>query len=325
MIPTRNRSALLAEALASIRSVEGPDLQIEIIVVNDGSTDDTDEVAGRCADRVIRSGGWGSSAARNAGAAEATGEFVAFLDDDDVWTPAQARPQIQLLRERPEFGAVVGQIQNVSEDLELAGDPWPANLPTHGDLFASFFRYYPQIGGTVIRRTALASVGESDVALWGDQDWDWHLRLALAQKVGFVPVSSVLFRQRPASAEGEGLEWRRLGYMYRVFWRNIRRGRAAGRLPSWPTLARSLLDHLGAYSGYFANSAVAHADQGERRRAVRALGRAFAASPLHAVAGIVRPRPMRSAILTLVRGSQAAHRGPDRPPASTATEPTSRP
>ncbi len=320
MVPTRNRAALLAEALKSVRALEGPDLTVELIVVDDGSTDDTAAIAACFADRVLVAGGVGSAAARNTGLAAAAGEFVALLDDDDVYTPGQARPHIQLMRERPELQAVVGQIVNIGEDLTGPTAPWPQTLPLDGDLFASFFRYYPQVGGTVVRRSALASVGESDTTLWGDQDWDWHLRLALAHPMGFVPVPSVLFRQRPASVRGEDLEWRRLGYMYRVLWRNARRGRKAGRGPSLTFLLRALLHHQGAYSGYFGSCAAEHATRGKRRRALRAIGRAFLASPIHATAGALRRRPMRSALAALVR-SRRPRRDDREAPQSVAPRP----
>ena len=86
VIPTRNRRGLLARALASVRVQSSAPR--EVIVVDDGSTDDTLEFLATQADvRVARSPGGGPGAARNAGAALAAGDYLAFLDSDDLWFP----------------------------------------------------------------------------------------------------------------------------------------------------------------------------------------------------------------------------------------------
>jgi glycosyltransferase involved in cell wall biosynthesis len=86
VIPTRNRRELLARALKSVRAQSSAPL--EVIVVDDGSTDDTLEFLATQADvQVARSPGRGPGAARNAGAGLAAGEYLAFLDSDDLWFP----------------------------------------------------------------------------------------------------------------------------------------------------------------------------------------------------------------------------------------------
>src|SRR5947209_8097109 len=85
IVPTKDRSGLLRQALASVRALEGPDLAIELIVADNGSTDDTAAVAHEFGARLVRTLTPGAAAARNAGLRVATGEYLAFLDDDDVW------------------------------------------------------------------------------------------------------------------------------------------------------------------------------------------------------------------------------------------------
>src|SRR5688572_15134473 len=89
IVPTRNRSALLATTLRSV--LWQRDVELEVIVVDDASTDDTTAVVSRLADpRVVmvrHSVSAGPSAARNRGASEARGEWLGFVDDDDVWAP----------------------------------------------------------------------------------------------------------------------------------------------------------------------------------------------------------------------------------------------
>ena len=92
IIPTKNRAALLREALTSVRAVEGPDLELEIIVADHGSTDDTESVARAFGARLVREPKPGAAAARNTGMRAATGQYVAFLDDDDLWLADHLRP-----------------------------------------------------------------------------------------------------------------------------------------------------------------------------------------------------------------------------------------
>ena len=101
VIPTRNRSALLATTLRSVLRQQQVDL--EVIVVDEASTDDTPAVLAAIGDtalRVIRHDAprW-LAAARNSGAAEAQGEWLAFLDDDDLWAPDKLVRQIQAAEE----------------------------------------------------------------------------------------------------------------------------------------------------------------------------------------------------------------------------------
>src|SRR5438876_10295673 len=85
VVPTRDRPRLLREALASIRAVEGGDLRLEILVADNGTDHETRLVAEEFGARWLRAERPGASATRNVGLREATGEFIAFLDDDDVW------------------------------------------------------------------------------------------------------------------------------------------------------------------------------------------------------------------------------------------------
>ena len=100
VVPTRNRSALLALTLHSVFRQQ--DVDLEVIVVDDASADDTAAVLRTIADprlRLIRhETSQGVSAARNRGAAQARGEWIAFLDDDDLWAPAKLALQLRAAR-----------------------------------------------------------------------------------------------------------------------------------------------------------------------------------------------------------------------------------
>jgi glycosyltransferase involved in cell wall biosynthesis len=288
VVPTRDRHALLAEALASIRALEGPDLTFEILVCDNGrQRAETERIAGQFAARYLPVGADGAGAARNAGLTAATGAFVAFLDDDDLWTPEHIRPHLALLAARPDLEAAVGRVTTTDEQRTPYGNPWPVSLPDDGDVFHVFLREYPQIGGTVARVGVRESVWLFDESLMGDQDWDWHLRLALRHRVGFVPRLCVLFRQRPAGSFDD-LQWKRLGYARRVFLRAVRRAGYRRLRPAHGL--RSMAHHLGMYYAYFVESAGIHLTHGRHRAARRALGYAAVASPAHLARDLVRSR-----------------------------------
>lgn len=293
IIPTRNRAALLAKALASVRALEGPDLAIEIIVVDNGSTDATADVARAAGAVLVHAAERGASAARNAGIRAATGAYIAFLDDDDAWLPGHLRPHLALLEARPDFDAVVGQTVTCDSHLRPRHAPWPQELPADGDVFEAFLGFYPQVGATVVRASAIDELGLFDEALLSDEDWDWHLRLALYHRVGFVAEPCVLFRQRPAGTHDD-LQWQRHPNLRRVFIRNLRR--AGMHRVARPAILRAYLRHSGAYFAYFAESALVHAAAGDQRAARRSLGRAVRTSPLHAVRHVARGGTFRSAL-----------------------------
>src|SRR5581483_1551670 len=236
VVPTRDRPALLREALASIRALEGPDLTFETLVADNGRDGETQRVAAAFGARWIRVARPGASAARNAGLAAATAEFVTFLDDDDVWLAGHIRPQVALLRARPDFAAVVGQVQRTDADLQPFGNRWPEAAPTNGNLVPVLFGTFLQIGALVARTTVRETVGWFAEELISSEDWDWQLRLAIRHRVGFVPQLCVYFRQRRAT-DDDALRWQRWPYVRRVFLRNLRR--AGKRRPSLPFLGRT--------------------------------------------------------------------------------------
>ena len=111
IVPTYNGELFLAEALDSILAQTRP--PFEILVADDGSTDETLTVAARYADRVrvVRQPNAGPAAARNLGVRESRGGFLAFLDQDDVWHPEKLARQIGRFEARPELQLSVAHVQ----------------------------------------------------------------------------------------------------------------------------------------------------------------------------------------------------------------------
>src|SRR5262249_28442735 len=115
IVPTHNRAMLLARALDSVFSQYGVGEQfdLEVIVIDDASTDSTSNVMQQSypGARYIRfTQSRGVAGARNAGVAVSQGAFVAFLDDDDVWLPGHLRLQIPAFKRHPEAGVVYSQV-----------------------------------------------------------------------------------------------------------------------------------------------------------------------------------------------------------------------
>jgi len=306
VVPTRDRPDLLDEALASIRAVEGPDLVCEIFVCDNGSLPETPAVAERHRATYLKVTKRGAASARNAGLRAATGEYIAHLDDDDLWTAEHIRPHLALLEARPDFDAVVGQICSADARGNALFDPWPAGLPDHGDLFLDFMRYFPQVGGTVSRASIRDSVGYFDESLLGDADWDWQLRIAKTRKVGFVAVRCVLFRQRPVTDDEDDVQARRVPYTRKIFLRH-----ALPEMRRWPSpfaWLRSYGRTLSPYYRYFARAAQSRAERGDRLGSTKALLHALRISPVRVARDVLTDTPLRGAL-----GSLFSLQRPDEP------------
>ena len=188
VVPTRNRRRLLERALGSAFAQRGVD--VELIVVDDASTDRTDVYLGGLADArltiVRHDEPLGVARARNAGLELARAAWVAFLDDDDVWSPVKLAAQLEALEQRPPrawsyVGAVV-----LDEALEIIA---AERLAADGQLPNLLFAYnaIPGGGSGVVAATELVrSLGGFDPALRVVADWDLWIRLALAAPVAPV-------------------------------------------------------------------------------------------------------------------------------------------
>ena len=289
IITTRNRTKLLQEALESVLDVEQQGFELEIIVVDDGSTDDTAAMIARYPVIYVRTNGIGMARARNTGLMMANGEFLTLLDDDDVWLPSNVVAQLAVFAQHPEYGVVHAQSQLVHADCTPFGTPVPEGPLPSGWLFEELLKYWPQVGTILTRRDVAREAGEMDSTLSGDTDWDWLLRIARRHPIGRVEQPVLLFRQR-GGAEEE-LAWRRFPAMITVFRRHTRDLPLAQRLRLEPILWR----HRGWWASQFLGYAQANAAAGNPQRAYRSLWYAFRCSPVHALAGCLRHWPLKIA------------------------------
>lgn len=171
VIPAFNAAHAVSEAIGSVRE-QG--IALQLVVVDDGSTDDTPAVVTALGDvTYIRQENRGPAAARNRGIAAAAAPLIAFLDADDVWTPGRLRLLTALLDESPAAGMALGT--TAFETLD-AGGRWVAfDAP----------RLIPHLGAALVRREVFEKHGRFDESLRASEDVDWFLRV----RDGSVPIA----------------------------------------------------------------------------------------------------------------------------------------
>jgi glycosyltransferase involved in cell wall biosynthesis len=168
----------------------------DVIVVDDGSTDETPHVLADYATRrpnlhVIRSEPRGLSHARNLALQASRAPFVAFLDSDDIWLPDKLEKQIALFTsDRPEVGFVHNSFFYIDEDGRRIMQDKVIPPRKRGDIFADLLAGYVLSGSAsavVARRDLMTAVGGFDETLQHAEDWDVWLKLAKSSHVDFVP------------------------------------------------------------------------------------------------------------------------------------------
>jgi glycosyltransferase involved in cell wall biosynthesis len=208
IIPTRDRRDRVRVAVRSVLAQR--DVRLEVLVVDDASTDGTAAMIaalGESRVRVVRNDtSLGESGARNRGIQEAMGPWIAFLDDDDLWAPDKLPSQLDALRASGRSWAYGGEVL-VNEDLQvLAGSPPPAP-----EQMAAALKRYNAVPGSasnvIVASELLSRVGLFDLELRRTPDWDMWLRLLRAGLPAAVNRPIVAIRLHPGnmSRDMEGM------------------------------------------------------------------------------------------------------------------------
>lgn len=195
IIPAYNAQKTIETTIKSVLNQTWTDL--ELIIINDGSTDQTLEVINRFDDprlKVFSYPNGGVSASRNRGFARSSGAYVSFIDADDLWTPDKLEWQLKALKNEPEAAVAyswtdyidkAGNLVEQGERVTLSGNVYP-------ELLVSYF--LSSGSNALIKQEALVKVGGFDETLTGPEDWDLFIRLATCYPFVAVPRLGILYR-----------------------------------------------------------------------------------------------------------------------------------
>jgi GT2 family glycosyltransferase len=203
IIPTFARPHLLPRAVESaFKSAR----DVEVIVVDDASRDETARVCASLPNikyvRLDRN--QGVAGARNVGVLESTGEFIAFLDDDDLRIAGSLDYQLSLFEEMPEAGFVAGGVRLADQDCVPTGGNAFVR-PERGDLFWKILELSVHLipGSVVVRKSCFRSVGLFNRRLAGIDDWDMWVRISELYPLLVDPQPVCVYRcATPASDQG---------------------------------------------------------------------------------------------------------------------------
>ena len=196
IIPVYNGAKTIKKTIQSVLNQTFQDL--ELIVINDGSTDHTLSVIEEISDPKIKVYSYpnaGVSHARNQGISHAQGEYISFIDADDLWTPDKLELQYQALVNNPSAQIAYSWMDWIDEDDRFLRPA--ARMSLEGNIYANLL-VIDFIGcgsNPLILQQSLLEVGGFDPHLRGGEDWDLWIRLAA--RYGFVCVRSpqILYRQ----------------------------------------------------------------------------------------------------------------------------------
>jgi glycosyltransferase involved in cell wall biosynthesis len=201
IIPAYNAAWCVRRAIDSVLQQDHQPL--EVVVVDDGSTDETPKVleSYKEAIRVVRKANGGLSSARNTGIQQARGDYVAFLDADDWWLPGKLTAQVQLMRARPETGfcSVATRVEDPEGNfLNL----WPCP-EWRGSFLENLFHQLAAVAGSgsgvMARRELFQTAGLFDEGLDSLEDIDMWMRLAAVSDYACIPEPLAVILKHPDS------------------------------------------------------------------------------------------------------------------------------
>ena len=200
VMPAYNGEETILTTIQSVQQQTFTDF--ELIVIDDGGTDRTREIVAAIDDPRITIYSYengGLPVARNRGISHATGDFIAFLDQDDLWTSDKLELQLAALKQNPEAGVAYSWTSYMGEEGEylLHGE----KLNFEGDIYLDLLirNFLASGSNPLVRRQAVESVQGYDPTLKYCADWDFYLRLASRWNYVVVPKHQIIYRQSTGS------------------------------------------------------------------------------------------------------------------------------
>lgn len=195
IVPTYNRRELLARAIDSILAQTVP--VDEIIVVDDGSSDGTEQMlAARYGDRIhhVWQANAGVSVARNRGMAMANGSYIALLDSDDLWHPDKNARQLEWLERHPDYDMVLCDVERVDADGHPLGVLRRRDTIREDGRVLRWLIHDPALvpASMMMRRRVYKRIGGFDESLRTAEDLEYHLRIARHFQIGVIEETLVV-------------------------------------------------------------------------------------------------------------------------------------
>lgn len=199
IIPTYNRANYLKKSIQSVVSQTIKD--IEIIIINNYSTDNTLEVINSFNDQRIKTINFKNrgviARSRNQGIVQSTGKYIAFLDDDDIWCQDKLELQIKYLEAHPEFGAVYSNAIIIDEKDNKKGFLIDRGRAKEGQVFQNLLGgNFIAILTVLMRRELLESIGlfNEEPSLIAIEDYEYWMRISLKFEFGYIGKPLALYR-----------------------------------------------------------------------------------------------------------------------------------
>jgi len=206
IIPTFNRAKFVTLAIDSVLSQTYKDF--EIIVVDDGSTDTTQEVIAPYRDKIkyIRQNNLGASAARNTGILNSNAKYIAFLDSDDLFVPGKLEKQVPVLDERDDVATVYSNIYYCDPSGKIISVAFKDKLFPAGDILEKVLFRKAMCGYLqtwLIRKRCFDEIGLIDASLKMSEDRDMSLRVAMKYRIyGLKEPLTIVRQHEPGSRLG---------------------------------------------------------------------------------------------------------------------------
>lgn len=195
VIPVYNGEKTIQETIESVLNQTFS--EFELIVINDGSQDSTLEIVSNIKDtrlRIFSYSNAGLSASRNRGISQAVGDYISFIDADDLWSQDKLESQFQALQTNSQAAVAYSWTNSINElgEFSRRGSHYTVNGNVYANLL--IFNFLENGSNALFRQQVFTKVGKFDESLTAAEDWDMYLRLAAHYQFIAVPSAQILYR-----------------------------------------------------------------------------------------------------------------------------------